>query len=117
MIGLSFSLMISGAVFGFAFGAASLALPFVADIDPLTATGIGFSLGLGAILVVSAFAVLAAIARVAFALMLAVAPLARWVADLVSDPLGRRQRSDERGRIDRLFPPPTTLESRSHVQT
>ena len=107
MIGLSFLLLISGAVFGFAYGAVSLALPFVADSDPLTATGIGFSLGLGAGLVISAFAILATIARVAVAFVLAVAPLARWLGDLVIDPFGVRQRSMGRVRIDRLFPPPT----------
>ena len=117
MIGLSFSLMISGAVFGFAYGAASLAIPFVPDSDPLTATGIGFSLGLGASLIVSALVILTAIARVALALVLAAAPLVRWFADLLIDPFGHRQRVQERARIDRLFPPPTMMELRSHAQT
>lgn len=117
MIGLSFSLMISGAVFGFAYGAVSLAIPFVPDTDPLTATGIGFSLGLGASLIVSALAILAAIGRVALALVLAAAPLVRWLADLLIDPFGRRQGVQERARIDRLFPPPTMMELRSHAQT
>ena len=85
MIGLSFSLMISGAVFGFAYGAVSLAIPFVPDIDPLTATGIGFSLGLGASLIVSALAILAggwaasrALARRPFAAAGACATLAAY---------------------------------------
>ncbi len=117
MIGLSFLLMISGAVFGFAYGAVSLAIPFVPDTDPLTATGIGFSLGLGAGLVASALAIAAAIARVASALMLAVAPLLGWLVSLVIDPFGRRQRVLERARLDRLFPPPTIMELRSHAQT
>ena len=114
-------LMIYGAVFGFLYGLASFALPFVPDMDVFTATGTGFALGGGASLVVIALRFVAALAQFALAIVLLIAPLASWMVTLLTDPLGRkarrRQAAWERVHIDAIYPPPDHPERRRYVET
>ena len=98
-------LMALGATLGFAYGVVSFALPFAPDMDVFTSTGIGFGLGAGASLILIAARLLLAVAQVATAFVLLIAPLATWLVNLVTDPLGRRARARERARLDAIYPP------------
>jgi len=114
-------LLIYGAVFGFLFGLASCALPFVPDMDVLTSTGTGFALGGGLSLVVIALRLLTALAQFAIAIVLLIAPLASWMVTLLTDPLGRkarrRQAAWERAHIDAIYPRSDHPERRRYVET
>lgn len=114
-------LMLYGAVFGFLYGLASAVLPFVPDMDVLTSTGTGFALGGGLSLVVIALRLVAALAQFAIAIVLLIAPLASWVAALITDPLGRKARASqaarERAHIDAIYPTPDYPERRRYVET
>lgn len=114
-------LMIYGAVFGFLYGLVSIALPFFPDMDVFTSTGTGFALGGGASLVLIGFRLVVALTQFAIAILLLIAPLASWIASLITDPLGRRARVSqaawERAHIDAIYPPPDYLERRRYVET
>lgn len=114
-------LMIYGAVFGFLYGLASFALPFVPDMDVFTSTGTGFALGGGLSLVLIALRLVVALTQFAIAILLLIAPLASWIASLITDPLGRKARVSqaawERAHIDAIYPPPDYLERRRYVET
>ena len=114
-------LMIYGAVFGFLYGIASYALPFVPDMDVFTATGTGFALGGGASLVLIALRLAAALTHFAIAIALLIAPFASWIVALITDPLGRKgrasQAASERAHIDAIYPPPDYPERRRYVET
>jgi hypothetical protein len=114
-------LILYGAVFGFLYGLASTALPFVPDMDVFTATGTGFALGGGASLVLIALRLVAALTHFALAIILLIAPLASWVVALITDPLGHKARASqaawERAHIDAIYPPPDHRERRRYVET
>ena len=114
-------LMIYGAVFGFLYGLASYALPFVPDMDVFTATGTGFALGGGLSLVLIALRLVVALTQFAIAILLLIAPLASWIASLITDPLGRQARVSqaawERAHIDAIYPPPDYPGRRRYVET
>ena len=114
-------LMIYGAVFGFLYGLASFALPFVPDMDVFTATGTGFALGGGVSLVLIALRLVAALTQFAIAIVLLIGPVGSWVVSLITDPWGRkarrRQAAWERAHIDAIYPPPDHPERRRYVET
>lgn len=109
-------LMALGATLGFAYGIVSFALPFVPDMDVFTSTGIGFGLGAGASLILIAARLLFAVAHMATAVVLLIAPLAAWLFNLVTDPLGRKARARERARLDAIYPP-AQAPRRRYVET
>ena len=114
-------LMLYGAVFGFLYGLASYALPFVPDMSLLTSTGTGLAFGLMAGLVIAAMQVALAVVHFGLAIVLFLAPLASWIVSLITDPLGRKARVSqaawERAHIDAIYPPPDHRERRRYVET
>ena len=90
-------------------------------MDVFTATGTGFAFGGGLSLVVIALRLIAALAQFAIALLVLIAPLASWVAALLTDPMGRKARAAqaawERDHIDAISPPPDPPERRRYVET
>jgi hypothetical protein len=114
-------LMIYGAVFGFLYGVASCALPFIPDLSLLTSTGTGLVFGLVAGLLMASLRFVFALANIALAIVVLLAPFASWVISLIADPLGRRARLSrsvrERARIDAIYPPPHHPERRRHAET
>lgn len=109
-------LMAIGAVFGFAYGVLSYALPFIPDMDVFTSTGIGFGLGAGASLVLIAVRIVLALGHLVFACLLLVAPIGAWLVALVTDPLGHKSRARQRARLDAIYPP-IASERRPYVET
>lgn len=114
---IAITLMLCGAVFGFAYGVLSYALPFAPDMDVFTSTGIGFGVGGGASFVVIALQLALALGRFAFAILTLLAPLASWSVALITDLLGTKARAGHRARIDAIYPPPDHRERRFYAKT
>jgi hypothetical protein len=112
---IAITLMLCGAMFGFAYGVLSYALPFAPDMDVFTSTGIG--LGAGASFLVIALQLALAPGRFAFAILMLFAPFASWIVALITDPLGTKARARHRARIDVVYPPPDLRERRFYAET
>lgn len=114
---IAITLMLCGAVFGFAYGVLSFVLPFAPDMDVFTSTGIGFGLGAGASFLLIALQLALTLGRFVFAIVTLFAPLASWIVALITDPLGAKARARNRARIDAIYPPPDHRERKVYAAT
>lgn len=115
MIVRPFALVLSACFAGVVFSCAASILHVQQAIDPLSAAGLIFSLGVGGVFLIVLARLLLGAALLILATGLLVAPVVRWIPEFLRDPLGRRAQSLERALIDRLYPPHSPVR-RCHVQ-
>ena len=98
-----------------AFYAICTMLKLSAPTDPFTAFGLLFSLGLGALVLLTGLRLAYAAGLLSAAVLMMVLPVLTWALMLLRDPLGLQSHRAEQALIDRLYPPPSP-KRRSYAQ-